>query len=488
MLNEPRSTTAGRPATHLSRFLRDFTTLGTAFGVTTLVALTQVFIVPKLIEVYTFGVYRIFMVYAGYLGILHLGLADGALLYWAGRTLSHIVDEFRCVIRWMALSQITVLVLFLLGAWIVPGHSASVVVAALGASALAANTLTLATFAMQAAKHFRWAALGAVLPPFLFLISLPAIPGKDRSIAVVLLLYVVSQAVPAGVLLLRLRSVKRPATQAAVARASVRWRGLLRLGTPLMLANLGAGLSQSLDRVMLSWVTPPTRFALYGFATSVLFAANAAAQALGRVALPHAAQASQESRSDFFTALYDVILVGYGTSLTAYPAFEGVVRAWLPRYAAALPIVRALLVGALFWTATQVVINTTLQVSGRVGTQLQISSVAALSVGMASLAAIVERAPLWGVAAAASAGMAAGFVYGAIRLGLAAGDRAAKASIRFAATGVAQAGAMILATRVGTNVLGTTLLYVALSAAPTAWALRRVLRPQHDSSVALPRA
>ncbi len=44
-----------------------------------------VFVVPKLISVENYGYWRMCGLYAGYVGFLHFGFADGALLRWAGR-------------------------------------------------------------------------------------------------------------------------------------------------------------------------------------------------------------------------------------------------------------------------------------------------------------------------------------------------------------------------------------------------------------------
>src|SRR5690349_17694750 len=59
--------------------------LGAIFG------FLVVFVIPRLTAVADFGYWRIFVLYAGYVGFLHMGFGEGALLSWAGEAL----EEFR---------------------------------------------------------------------------------------------------------------------------------------------------------------------------------------------------------------------------------------------------------------------------------------------------------------------------------------------------------------------------------------------------------
>src|SRR6202043_804367 len=70
---------------------RDVATLGTGTLLAALFNVLLAFVIPRLVSVEDFGYWRLFLLYAGYTGLLHLGLADGTLLRWAGRPLG----EFR---------------------------------------------------------------------------------------------------------------------------------------------------------------------------------------------------------------------------------------------------------------------------------------------------------------------------------------------------------------------------------------------------------
>src|SRR5258708_37062470 len=70
-----------------SALARDCATMGGGPAVASLFNILLVFLVPRLMSVEDFGYWRLFLLYAGYAGFLHLGFTDGALLRWAGRPL-----------------------------------------------------------------------------------------------------------------------------------------------------------------------------------------------------------------------------------------------------------------------------------------------------------------------------------------------------------------------------------------------------------------
>src|SRR6267142_519500 len=69
----------------------DIATLGAGTALTAVFNTLQVFLIPRLTTVEEYGYWRLFLLYAGYVGFLHFGFADGALLMWAGRPL----EDFR---------------------------------------------------------------------------------------------------------------------------------------------------------------------------------------------------------------------------------------------------------------------------------------------------------------------------------------------------------------------------------------------------------
>lgn len=445
-----------------SALRRDAARFGTASLAGAALGVVQVFLVPRLLDVTTFGLYRIFVLYAGYAGVLHAGGVDGALLRWANRSAAPITREWRVTMTWLLESQgliVAIAAVAALGLHVRGANDAAVIVSALGVYALPFNTAALSAFALQTARRFRSAGLAVYGPNAFFLAALALMPAADRSIAIVLALAVAAQAGTSVALAARL--LGGPAGRGDLDPALTR-RSLVTIGAPLMAANFVGGLAQNADRLLLSWAVPVHEFARYGFASSAFFAANAAAQALGRVALPHTASSAPADRPRLLGGMYDLIVCAFAVGLAAYPLFERIVTAFLPAYVTSLPIVRAFLPGTFLWLGTQVVTNTALQAEGRVRTQLLLASIAGGAVTLMSGAAIVAHAPLWVVALAASAGSATAWVVGVLVLDRPIGH------MGYLLKGLAMTGCVILVLLPHWPVILSTAIYAAAAAA-VAW-------------------
>ena len=222
----------------------------------------------------------------------------------------------------------------------------------------------------------------------------------------------------------------------------------------------------------MSMTTPITSFARYGFAATVMVTANVATLALSRVALSHAARRPSDERARFLAGFLDIIAAGYGLGLVAEPLFEHLVVMYLPLYVNALPIVRALVVGLPLTVATQVVVVGTLQSYGLVRRQLavQLSGVALALIACGT--ALARHAPLWEVAAAATAASAVTFAVGVGIVCRAVPESRVQSSFRFGLIVLVQGAALLVALASSNAWMVQTGAFVLLAFLPT-WIVAR---------------
>ncbi|MFI5246226.1 MAG: lipopolysaccharide biosynthesis protein, partial [Gemmatimonadales bacterium] len=308
---------------------RDIARFGSAITLTVALGAVQVFVIPRRLDLATYGEYRLFLVYVAYFGVLHLGLADGAFVRWAGRMPAEIHLEWRRAFWWMLAMEGTLAVAAAL-VWVgAPDSRAAMLVAAFTLCSLFANVSTLASYALQAAGDFRRAGIVAVVATASFVTAMSLVPM--HTITAVFGTYAGSLALGAlvgAVMVARLPS-------AAGARSGdppMRLGALLGTGMHVLGSNLAAGLAQSVDRILVSVVVPMTSMALYGFASSVAVAGISATQTMSRVALSHAARRSGDDRARFLGRFYDLTLAAYGVALAGVPLFEHLVARTLPAY------------------------------------------------------------------------------------------------------------------------------------------------------------
>jgi O-antigen/teichoic acid export membrane protein len=255
--------------------------------------------------------------------------------------------------------------------------------------------------------------------------------------------------------------------------APISFREFMISGLPVLGAGMATGLSQFADRILVSFAVPVATFAYYGFASSAMALAGVARQTLSRVALTHAARRDGEARAHFLDGMYDVIAACYGVALVGEPLFEYVVSRVLPRYVESLAIVRALIPGALFWVATTVVVLGTLQTYGNVRRQFAVSVVGAALSAAGAGGALFAGAPLWGVAAAGSAGSMVSWLVGVVLMHRVVPDAKLANAWRFLAISTVQSLGLAVALAAVSSPLLRIAVCALIAAIPTAVAARR---------------
>jgi len=452
---------------------RDVVRFGLAIGVAAAFSSVQLFIIPRRVDMATYGHYRLFLVYTAYLGLLHFGLADGSFLRWAGLRADAIRREWRIVGRWLLTIQAIVLSIALLVALLIAEPLTRLYVIALATTALCTNMATLSAFALQAAGDFRSAGRVALIVPCLFVLLVLLVP--TASLLALLGMYVASCAVSALYGAIRVARIAPPSPAETHLDAPA-LATLLERGVPVLMANVAAGVSQSVDRILVSAGTPITSFALYGFASTVSVAATTATHALSRVALSHAARRSSDERAPFLFGFLDVIASAYGVLLLAEPLFEHLVKTFLPAYTSALPMVRALTLGVPFWAAAHVVLVGTLQSYGFVRRQLAVELCGVALVIALCAAALSRPIPLWSVAVAATIAAAMTFAIGAIVVRRSVSAARGQSGLRFAGVVAVQGVALLVALNSTDSWIVQSAAYVAMTLVPTVFVLSRARR------------
>src|SRR5580692_7800628 len=93
-----------------NRFALDMGTLVAGSVMAAVFSATIVFAVPRITGIEDFGYWRIFLLYGGYVGFFHLGLGEGALLSWAGKSLGRFHEEVRPSLKFLIALHLLLLV------------------------------------------------------------------------------------------------------------------------------------------------------------------------------------------------------------------------------------------------------------------------------------------------------------------------------------------------------------------------------------------
>jgi len=343
---------APEQGSRFSDLARDVATMSGGTALAAVFNTLLVFLIPRLVTVEDFGYWRVFLLYAGYAGFLHLGFADGALLRWAGRPLEYFRHEVGPSMKFLFWQHVAFIVpACLIVALLLPSPLNSIGVAIL-VFALIMNLAAVLQCGLQGARQFKPVALATAAPAGVFVLlaflwHLRVVP----SFRGLIVLYCASWAGALIYLWVRVRPL-----QGAYSSEST-WslgKTCILLGWPIVLANGGLGLMQSADRVVVSSALPIYDFAQYSLASSMMFVPVTAIAAVYRVFFSHVAAVEHEGRARVYGHASKFLLLAWSLLLPYFFVLEVFVRRFLPKYLAALPIAGILLLGVFFLAGIQI--------------------------------------------------------------------------------------------------------------------------------------
>lgn len=326
---------------------RDVATVGGGTLLATLFNVLLIFVIPRLVRMEDYGYWRLFVLYSGYAGFLHLGLADGALLRWAGRPLEEFCPELRTSLKSLLLQHAAIIVPTALTLVMFLRPELRFVGVAVLFYTVLINATTLLQFGLQSARIFLPVAVSTAGPVGLFLLLVFLLELKRTpDFRTLILFYFIAWLAGLAYLVVRLRLGR---TSESTQSTWELGRKLVLLGWPVLLVNTGMNLVQSADRLAISWHASIQDFAQYSLAASAtITVVLAAVSAAYRAFYPHLAAMEHEDRRRVYVAASKLLFLCWVLLLPYYFVLELFVRRVLPQYSGTLPVAYILLLGSIF--------------------------------------------------------------------------------------------------------------------------------------------
>ena len=330
----------------------DVVALGAGTALAAVFNTLSVFLIPRLLGVKDFGYWRLFLLYSAYVGLLHLGLADGALLRWAGRSLEDIRPEIGPSLRFLFWQQLAVIIPGIMLCVFFLRWPLNLVGAAVLVYSVIFNSTALLQFSLQAARLFRPVAIATAAPAcgFVLMAFVWYLQGTLHFQGLIGLYCFAGAAVLAYLW----NRVRPRAGSNSEDSAWTIGKTCIAVGWPVMVANGGLVLVQSADRLVVSSVLPIYEFAQYSLAASTMFVPVAAIAAVYRVFFSHVAAVAHEGRARVYAHASKILLLAWSLLLPYYFVLDMFVRHFLPKYVPALPVAEILLLGVMFLAGIQI--------------------------------------------------------------------------------------------------------------------------------------
>jgi O-antigen/teichoic acid export membrane protein len=369
-----------------STIVADIATLGTGTLLAGLLNVALVFVVPKLIGLEDYGYWRLFGLYAGYVGFLHFGFVDGVLLRWAGRPMKEFHCEIRVATAYLFWQQLIVAGFMCSIAWLVLPAQLRFVAIAVAIYAPLFNITAALQFGLQGARIFWPVAVSTVLAPGLFLgfvlVWTSRWPSQSREI---IILFLLASSVQLAFLVARMKLWTGARSELGMKRLAIE---SIRIGWPVVMTNTGVVLVVYSDRLAVSWAATIQNFAQYSLAASAMAVPVMAIQACSKVSFSHLAGVTAQGRKRIYGNASQILLTAWMILLPYYFALDIFVRHFLPKYVPSLGYARILLLGIPFLAAIQILQMSYAYLNGMQKRFLaQTVGVLAVSLGVTSFAA-----------------------------------------------------------------------------------------------------
>lgn len=321
------------------------------------------FLLPKIIGVTDYGYYKTFTLYATYIGLFHFGIEDGVYLKYGGKNYEELDKEnFRFYTAFLiGLEGVISVIAFIISFFSLSGDS-RFIFCFLAATLFATNITNYYQFISQITQRFQelstvivvQAALTAVAMVVLWVLHHfwdVTITYKIYTIIFVAIYYLITLWY-----FIAYRDISFGKRSSFKEHKGDIWE-FIKLGFPLMVANLCACFILTIDRQFVNIFFDMDTYAVYAFAYNMLGLATTAISAISTVIYPAMKRADEETLKKNYSKLVALILgISFFLVLLYYPLCF-FIHWFLPKYSGSLPIFRVILPSLAISSAVTIVMH-----------------------------------------------------------------------------------------------------------------------------------
>jgi len=351
-MEEKQSEVAGR--FELQPFGKDVLVYSLGNGLILVFGLIQFLIIPKYLTVEGYGYWQLFVLYASYGGILHLGFIDGILVRWAGRELGQIGNEIKVAFIFLLLEQVVVIVPLALLLYFLIQPPLQWLWLMVLAYAFVMNLAAFFMFTAQAVRKFRLLTtinVGRGLA-FLILVVLLFVSGY-LNYHYVVLAFLTGFLVALFALAFWFRKHLR-GEKPTIPQLWAYGKENINIGIFVLLGNFVIVLFLTIDRLMVSSFFAIEQFAVYAFALAIVMVIYIFVRAVSEVFFPYLSSAAPELRAETYRLGKPAIILAWAFVLAGYFPLARLIEYYLPHYVASLPIMQLLLCTVGFGSLIQI--------------------------------------------------------------------------------------------------------------------------------------
>ena len=321
------------------------------------------FILPKIIGVTDYGYYKIFTLYATYVGLFAFGINDGIYLAYGGLDYEQLDrSKFRLIARaFIVIELISSLAVSIFASFALTGEYRFIFLC-LSVFLSVSNITSYYQTISQITGRFKELSFRTVIQSILTSLALLVLflLGNLNSdyvgYRIFSILYITVMFVLAVWYIWTYRDItfgiikKKESILSLIKEFAIK-------GMPLMIANLCSTLILSLDRQFVSLLFDTDTYAVYAFAYNMLALITTALSAISTVIYPVMKRSSPDDLERLFPLFVKVVLILVSFCLILYFPLELFIGWFLPQYSGSLPVFRVILPGLALSSVISIVFH-----------------------------------------------------------------------------------------------------------------------------------
>lgn len=327
------------------------------------------FLVPKMLSVEGYGLYKTFTLYTTYIGFFSLGMIDGIVLDYGDKDFDKLDrPTFRGYFKWYFLiNSFFALIIFGIGV-LIGNRDLKFILIMVSIYMIAVNFMGYYQQISQCTQRFKEYSVRKILQSVLnilivgFLFAVYLKQGAIDYEWYIFLLILINVALTVWyIYTYREISFGKAAVLFELKSQVIH---LIKIGLPLLVANLCSTLILTLDRQFVNILFNTSEYAVYAFAYSMLSLVTVATSAFSVVLYPALKRTTDETMKDNFDLLICAVLVLIYGAISIYFPMNFFIKWFLPGYADSLIIFRIIFPGIAISSAITVVIHNYYKVLG----------------------------------------------------------------------------------------------------------------------------
>lgn len=319
-------------------------------------------LIPKILTVYGYGMYKTFTLYVSYVGFCGLGIIDGIVLQYGDRDLDELDKPlFVSYFRWYTFVNAAFVTFFLFLAYMSNNKEYAFILAMLGINVLAINYTGYYQQISQITQRFKeYSARKIVQCLFNIAITLILFGLYLNQGTINYRYYIVCITGINIIVAIWYLYTYRTITMGKGAGCHNTFRDVLSLikrGFPLLFSNLLSTIILALDRQYVNVLFDMETYAIYAFAYNMLSLITVSLSAVSIVIYPALKRTTNDMLYKYYTNLIAIILIVVFGAISLYYPLYIFINWFLPEYMDSLIIFRIIFPGVAMSSAISIIMH-----------------------------------------------------------------------------------------------------------------------------------